>query len=98
MIEVSILLDYYKNLLSDRQKEYLLEHFEEDLSLTEIGKKHNVSRQAIYDNIKRGIKILRNYEKIIGFHKRDLELKAQLEELREDFTKERLDSIIEKNF
>ncbi|MGL4868110.1 MAG: YlxM family DNA-binding protein, partial [Cetobacterium sp.] len=33
MLEVSILLDYYSNLLSDRQKEYLLEHFEGDLSL-----------------------------------------------------------------
>nr|WP_307774453.1 sigma factor-like helix-turn-helix DNA-binding protein [uncultured Cetobacterium sp.] len=98
MLEVSILLDYYKNLLSDRQKEYLLEHFEEDLSLTEIGKKHNVSRQAVYDNIKRGIKILRGYENKIGFYKRDRELLAQLKDLRENFSKKKLDEIIEKNF
>lgn len=98
MLEVSILLDYYKNLLSDRQKEYLLEHFEEDLSLTEIGKKHNVSRQAVYDNIKRGIKILRGYENKIEFYKRDRELLAQLKDLRENFSKKKLDEIIEKNF
>ncbi|MGL4652414.1 MAG: YlxM family DNA-binding protein [Cetobacterium sp.] len=98
MLEVSILLDYYSNLLSDRQKEYLLEHFEEDLSLSEIGKKHSVSRQAVYDNIKRGIKILRDYEEKIGFYKRDLELLSELKELKNDFKLEKLEKIIEKNF
>lgn len=98
ILEVSILLDYYKNLLSDKQKEYLLEHFEEDLSLSEIGKKHNISRQAAYDNIKRGIKTLREYEEKIGFYKRDTELLSELEELKENFTKGKLEKIIEKNF
>lgn len=98
ILEVSILLDYYKNLLSDRQKEYLVEHFEEDLSLTEIGNKHNVSRQAVYDNIRRGIKILRDYENKIGFYKRDREILSELRKLREDFSIENLDKIIEKNF
>ncbi|MGL5000215.1 MAG: YlxM family DNA-binding protein [Cetobacterium sp.] len=98
MLEVSILLDYYSNLLSDRQKEYLLEHFERDLSLTEIGKKYNITRQAVYDNIKRGIKILRDYEQKIGFYKRDLELLEQLEDLKKNFKIEKLEEIIEKNF
>ena len=61
-LEVSTLLDYYKNLLSDKQREYLVNHFEEDLSLSEIAKNNNVSRQAVYDNIKRGIKLLKEYE------------------------------------
>lgn len=98
MLEVSILLDYYSNLLSDRQKEYLLEHFEGDLSLTEIGKKYNITRQAVYDNIKRGMKILRDYEQKIGFYKRDLELLEQLEDLKKNFKIEKLEEIIEKNF
>ena len=98
MLEVSILLDYYSELLSDRQKEYLLEHFEGDLSLSEIGKKYNVTRQAVYDNIRRGIKILRDYEEKTGFHKRDLELLSQLKELKKDSKLEKLEEIIEKNF
>ena len=61
-LEVSTLLDYYKNLLSDKQREYLINHFEEDLSLSEIAKNNNVSRQAVYDNIKRTEKILEDYE------------------------------------
>ncbi|MGL4308437.1 YlxM family DNA-binding protein [Cetobacterium sp. SF1] len=98
LIEVSVLLDYYKNLLSDRQKEYLLLHFEEDLSLSEIAKRHSVSRQAVYDNIKRGIKILRDYEDKIGFHKKEQEIYQELIELKKDFTKEKLDKIIEEIF
>lgn len=98
MLEVSILLDYYKNMLSDRQKEYMLEHFEEDQSLSEIGKRYNVTRQAVYDNIKRGIKILREYEKKMGCYKRDLELLSKLINLKKDFKIENLDRIIKENF
>ena len=95
-LEVSLLLDYYKNLLSDKQKEYMLEHFEEDLSLSEIAKNHNVSRQAVYDNIRRGMKILKTYEEKIGFCQRDREFMDSLKELREDFTLAKLDEIVER--
>lgn len=94
-LEVSLLMDYYKNLLSDKQKEYMIEHFEEDLSLSEIAKEHDVSRQAVYDNIRRGIKILKEYEKKIGFYKREQEIKKSLLKLREEFTPEKLEEIIE---
>jgi len=96
--EISLLLDYYKNLLSDKQKEYLIEHFEEDLSLSEIAKKYNVSRQAVYDNIKRGVKILREYEEKIGFYRREREIYQELKNLRKNFTLENLDRIIENMF
>lgn len=95
-LEVSLLLDYYKNLLSDKQKEYMLEHFEEDLSLSEIAKNHNVSRQAVYDNIRRGMKILKTYEEKIGFCKREKEFMESLEELKSDFTQAKLDEIIDR--
>lgn len=49
MIEIGILLDYYKPLLTEKQKKYLVDYFEEDLSLTEIAEMNEVSRQAVYD-------------------------------------------------
>ncbi|WP_319202868.1 YlxM family DNA-binding protein [uncultured Ilyobacter sp.] len=94
-LEVSLLMDYYKNLLSDKQKEYMIEHFERDLSLSEIAKEHDVSRQAVYDNIRRGIKILKEYEEKIGFYKREQEIKRNLLKLREELTPEKLEEIIE---
>ena len=96
MIEIGILLDYYKPLLTKKQKKYLINYFEEDLSLTEIAEMNEVSRQAVYDNIKRGSKILRSYEDKLNFYKKDRKLYKELLELRKDFKKENLDKIIEK--
>lgn len=95
-LEVSILLDYYRNLLSEKQKEYLVNHFEEDLSLSEIAKNNGISRQAVYDNIRRGIKQLKEYEEKLGFHAKEKRMYNELIKLKEDFTVERLDKIIEK--
>jgi predicted DNA-binding protein YlxM (UPF0122 family) len=97
-LEVSTLLDYYKNLLSDKQREYLINHFEDDLSLSEIAKNNDVSRQAVYDNIKRGIKLLKDYEEKLGFHKKEKQVYQELLELKKDFKIEKLDDIIEKLF
>ncbi len=97
-LEVSTLLDYYKNLLSDKQREYLINHFEEDLSLSEIAKNNDVSRQAVYDNIKRGIKLLKDYEEKLGFYEREKQVYQELLELKKDFKIEKLNDIIEKLF
>jgi hypothetical protein len=93
-MEISVLLGYYKNLLSDRQKEYMIQHFEEDLSLSEIAKEFDVSRQAVYDNIRRGIKILKDYEDKLSLYERDKCLIDELKKLRKNLSKEKLDEII----
>jgi len=77
--EVLMLFDYYKNLLSEKQKKYIEAYFEEDYSLSEIAEANNVSRQAISDNINRTVKLLKNYEKNLGFLKRDEIIKSKLE-------------------
>ncbi|NLK62724.1 MAG: hypothetical protein GX287_04640 [Fusobacteria bacterium] len=74
-----MLFDYYKNLLSEKQKKYIEAYFEEDYSLSEIAEANNVSRQAISDNINRTVKLLKNYEKNLGFLKRDEIIKSKLE-------------------
>jgi predicted DNA-binding protein YlxM (UPF0122 family) len=96
MIEIGILLDYYKPLLTEKQKRYLIDYFEEDLSLSEIAQNYEVTRQAVYDNIRRGSKILRDYEDKLNFYKKDRKLYNELVNLRKNFTKENLDKIIEK--
>ncbi len=96
MIEIGILLDYYKPLLTEKQKRYLIDYFEEDLSLSEIAQNYEISRQAVYDNIRRGCKILRDYEEKLNFYKKDRKLYNELLELQKDFKKENLDKIIEK--
>lgn len=98
VLEVSVLLNYYKNLLTDKQRDYLVEHLEDDMSLSEIAKKHEVTRQAVYDNIKRGVKTLYEYENKIGFYRKECEIEELLEKLKKNLTIENVDKILEELF
>ncbi|MBS4750547.1 putative DNA-binding protein [Granulicatella sp. zg-ZJ] len=62
---MSMLYDFYGGLLTAKQKEYLELYYEQDLSLSEISEELNVSRQAVYDNIKRSEQILAHYESVL---------------------------------
>lgn len=60
---VNLLMDCYIDLLTDKQREYLSLYYEEDLSLSEIAEDLDVSRNAVYDNLKRAVASLEDYEK-----------------------------------
>lgn len=56
------LIDLYGDLLTKKQQDYLNFYYEEDLSLSEIAEELGVSRNAVYDQIRRATKILEDYE------------------------------------
>ena len=62
MVEIGLLFEQYKELLTDKQREIVTLYYEEDYSLGEISENLNVSRQGVYDTLKRSEKILRDYE------------------------------------
>jgi len=62
VLEVSLLYDFYGQLLTDKQRDIIELYYNDDLSLGEISQSMNISRQAVYDLIKRSEKILYNYE------------------------------------
>ena len=47
--------DRYYTFLTERQKEYFIDHFKNGMSITDIGKKRKVSKQAVSDSIKQGV-------------------------------------------
>ena len=94
-VEIANLLEIYSSLLREKQKEYLEDHFENDLSLSEIAKNNNVSRQAIYDNIKRGVALLYDYESKLRFYQMKKNIRKELINLKENYTKEKLEQVIE---
>lgn len=80
--EMSLLLDFYSNLLTEKQKQVMGYYFEEDMSLGEISEELHTSRQAVYDLIKRSEKILRKYEGELGLIKRFMDQKEKLIEIK----------------
>lgn len=61
-VRLSILLGIYGLLLTERQLEILDDYYNNDMSLSEIAEKFNISRQAVLDNVKKGEKKLEEYE------------------------------------
>lgn len=59
---VNILFDFYGQLLKDRQKQFLEMYYRDDLTLSEIAELMDVSRQAVFDQLKRTENVLENYE------------------------------------
>ncbi len=64
--QVNLLFDFYAELLKGKQREYLELYYLDDLSLSEIAEMHEVSRQAVYDHLKRAEKQLFEYEEKLG--------------------------------
>ncbi len=62
LVELSILFDYYGELLTSKQRDVVSLYYDEDYSLSEISENLGISRQAVYDTLKRAEKILKGYE------------------------------------
>ncbi len=63
--ELSILYDFYGELLNDHKKRIFEDYILNDLSLSEIADNTGISRQGVHDIIKRCTKALRGYEKAL---------------------------------
>lgn len=59
---MNFLFDFYQALLTDKQRSYMQLYYLDDLSLGEIAEEYNISRQAVYDNIRRTEAMLEEYE------------------------------------
>ena len=60
---MNALFEFYSTLLTEKQMNYVELYYADDFSLGEIADEYNISRQAVYDNIKRTEKLLENYER-----------------------------------
>ena len=86
----SILLDYYGELLTEKQRECFDLHYNEDLSLSEIAEQLGISRQGVWDNIRRAESAMQEMERKTGLIRKTRENREALSKL-----KSRLDKLCE---
>ena len=80
-VKISILLDIYGKMLTEKQYSLLDDYYNNDLSLSEIAENENITRQAVRDNLKKGENNLFEYEEKLGFMKKTLEQEEKINEI-----------------
>ena len=83
----SMLLDFYGQLLTEKQRECFDLHFNEDLSLSEIAEQSGISRQGVWDNIRRADAALRDTEARLGLVQRFAAQRTAAAALEDTLTK-----------
>ncbi|MBC8535166.1 DNA-binding protein [Clostridiales bacterium BX7] len=86
-LRFALLLDYYGNMLTDKQREVMDYYYNDDLSLAEIAEHTNITRQGVRDSIKRGEALLLELEAKLRFGERMLHAEHAAESLHEILAK-----------
>lgn len=88
----ALLFDFYGELLTDKQKEYFDLRYNEDYSLAEIAELGGLSRQGVWDILRRAEETMRRMEEKTGIVRRYLERRAQIAAIRRE-----LDGLLPEN-
>ena len=86
-MELSLLLDFYGELLSEKVRRATELYYNDDLSLSEVAEDMGITRQGVRDLIKRAEGNLYGYEQKLGLYKRFLEMQKGLNSLKEGLIK-----------
>lgn len=84
---MTMLYDFYGDLMTERQKEFYDLYYNEDLSLAEIAENYGITRQGVRDIIIRGEAMLQNMEEKTGLIKRHQLIQDALEKVDEGLSK-----------
>ncbi len=69
-LDITILIDIYGYMLTEKQKDALELYYFDDLSLAEIAENLGITRQGVRDSIKRGEETLIDFEEKLGYLKK----------------------------
>ncbi|KQY83085.1 DNA-binding protein [Paenibacillus sp. Root52] len=79
---INLLFAFYERLLTEKQQTFLKYYFHDDFSLGEIASEFEISRQAVYEHIKRAEQVLENYESKLSLLEKYERRNRNLEDLQ----------------
>jgi uncharacterized protein len=81
-VRLNALYDFFHPLLTNKQRDYMDLYYVDDYSLSEIAETFGISRQAVYDNLKRTEALLEDFEAKLGLVEKYTQRQQLLSELR----------------
>lgn len=85
-IDRALLLDFYGELLTEKQRKYWDLHWNEDYSLAEIAETDGLSRQGVWAVLRRAEANLQEIEEKTGIIRRFLDRRAEIQKIREELS------------
>ena len=92
-IKLTILYDYYGELLTNKQQLYFEDYYFNNLSLQEIADNYEVSRNAVFNSLKEIEKKIEYYEQVLKLYEKGKKIEVLIENLDEDL-KEKIKELI----
>ncbi len=83
-LEMTMLYDFFGDLLTEKQRYYFDLYYNDDLSLSEIAEQADISRQGVRDIIMRAEHILKDYESKTGIVSRFLKMQSDISSIEND--------------
>ena len=80
-LEMSLLLDFYGDMLTEKQRDMVDYYYNEDLSLSEIAENEGITRQGVRDSIKRAESQMLEMEERLGLARRFRKIDADIQEI-----------------
>ncbi len=74
------LFDFYNGLLTEKQKKYFQDYYFDDLSISEIASIYDLSRNAIFDQLKKTEEKLLSFEKSLKLYEKTKKIAEILED------------------
>jgi predicted DNA-binding protein YlxM (UPF0122 family) len=82
--EISMLYDFYGDLLPEKQREIFRLYHEDNYSLAEIGQEYDITRQGVHEALKRAMEKLAGFEAKLGLVKRFRDTEQALNTVRQE--------------
>ncbi len=83
-MEVALLIDFYGDMLTEKQRDMVDQYYNQDLSLSEIAQNAGISRQGVRDSVKRAEIQMIDMEQRLGMAARLRGVRSTISEILED--------------
>ena len=95
-VKMSMLLEIYKNMLTDRQADIIDFYYNQNLSLSEIGDEFSISRQAVRKSLVEAEKNLTVLEEKLEILKKQSERNEKIDRILKQIKEENIAKMIEE--